>query len=513
MIACIILALCIQEDAEKLVNQLGADSYEAQGKAAKALESMGPNAVPALEKAAQSSNAQVAVWARKILERIREEERRRAEEAARQDQELAAAERKKIQNLVFRLADKDFESQGNAAEKLKQIGAAAIPLLKAEVRSNPSGQAAVWAVRILHDLEAVPLAGEVQKDGAFATRFALRKGSASEKALAAALGWLARHPSELGFWNSRSACGACPDAGSDDFNIGVSALALLAFLGSGHTHLSTEYGATLARGIRWLVYLQANDGSIAFDRQRWMYGHAIATAALCEAYGMTGSPALREPAQKAVDFLLWARNPKKGWRYTDRSPDNDVSVTAWCILAVKSALVAGLKVDVAFWTSTRTWLDEVTDSSTGRTGYTSSQNGKVYVPGVNEAFEDHPTLSAASIILRLAMGAKKSEISSATFGLVCGDVPEWKPFKVDLCYWYYGGAAMYHMEGAAGKHSKKWLDAMHSALVAAQKKDGCLAGSWPPEEDRWSREGGRVAATALAALALETTYRYPRFSK
>ena len=46
-----------------------------------------------------------------------------------------------------------------------------------------------------------------------------------------------------------------------------------------------------------------------------MYGHGMASIALCEAYGMTQDPKLRGPAQKALDYIVKAQHaPTGGWR-------------------------------------------------------------------------------------------------------------------------------------------------------------------------------------------------------
>jgi len=58
---------------------------------------------------------------------------------------------------------------------------------------------------------------------------------------------------------------------------------------------------------------------------------------------MTNASTLQIPAQKAVDFLVAAQNPGKGWRYTSRSGDNDTSVTGWAAMALKSAELSGLQ--------------------------------------------------------------------------------------------------------------------------------------------------------------------------
>jgi hypothetical protein len=49
---------------------------------------------------------------------------------------------------------------------------------------------------------------------------------------------------------------------------------------------------------------------------------------------------------------------------------------------------------------------------------------------------------------------------------------------------------------------------MQAAVVSLQRQDpGSLQGSWDPDPV-WGGHGGRVYATAMAALTLEVYYRY-----
>ena len=64
--------------------------------------------------------------------------------------------------------------------------------------------------------------------------------------------------------------------------------------------------------------------SIDVTAGRWQ-----AEGALAEAYALSRAPRLREPAQKAIDFIQMAQNPYLAWRYGVRPQDNDTSVTAW----------------------------------------------------------------------------------------------------------------------------------------------------------------------------------------
>src|SRR5207247_6108441 len=130
--------------------------------------------------------------------------------------------------------------------------------------------------------------------------------------------------------------------------------------------------------------------------------HAIAAMALSEAYGMTASAPLKDPAQKAIDFLVAAQNPGKGWRYTSKCGDSDTSVTAWAVLALKSAELSELHFPKTAYDGAIAWLDSVTDPANYYpVGYLAKGTGKVFIPGQNEFFEGHPTMSAIGVLSRL----------------------------------------------------------------------------------------------------------------
>src|SRR5579862_5259804 len=219
-------------------------------------------------------------------------------------------------------------------------------------------------------------------------------GQGTEDAVRAALRWLARHQSPDGSWAAAgfpAQCTGekCSGSGGRDFDTGDTGLALLAFLGAGYSHLSRDefpdptrpgktlrFGETVRNGLKWLVQQQDAEGCVGPRRGHYMYDTAIATLALSEAYGMTTSSTLQIPAQKAVDFLVAAQNPGKGWRYTPRSGDNDTSVTGWAAMALKSADLSGLTFPKSTAEGTRAWFDEVTEGTYSRVGYTHKAGPK-----------------------------------------------------------------------------------------------------------------------------------------
>jgi hypothetical protein len=351
----------------------------------------------------------------------------------------------------------------------------------------------------------------------------------TESAVIAALRWLARHQGPEGGWGAESfqgqcLSGRCAGIGERDYDTGVTGLAILAFLGAGYSQLSQDvqidpafpdrplhFGQVVKKGLQYLLARQDPEGCIGERGMKYMYNHCVAALALSEAYGLTVSAPLKEPAQKAIDFLVASQNPGKGWRYSAKCMDNDTSVSGWAIMALKSAEMSDLAFPATAYDGAIAWLNESTEVSSGypRTGYNAKGTGKVYVPGKNEQFDHHESMSAVSVMSRIFMLKKKTnEMSAVT--LLVSDLPEWKPSKIDFYYWYYASMALYQYDGPDGGMWRKWNEPMKNALVPSQHtaKDGCRNGSWDSDRDRWGAEGGRVYAVAINALTLEVYYRY-----
>jgi len=180
-------------------------------------------------------------------------------------------------------------------------------------------------------------------------------------------------------------------------------------------------------------------------------------------------------------------------------------------MALKSAELSQLSFPPTAYAGALRWLDEATETTLPRrAGYTAAGTGKVYVPGRNEEWEDHPTMTAIGMMSRIFIQKKKTDPAFVGSALLTSDLPSWKPGSVDFCYWYYGTLALFQLDGPGGPRWTKWNEAMKAAVVPHQKltKHGCENGSWDPSEDRWGTEGGRVYATAINCLMLECYYIY-----
>ncbi|HOX05102.1 MAG TPA: terpene cyclase/mutase family protein [Planctomycetota bacterium] len=323
---------------------------------------------------------------------------------------------------------------------------------------------------------------------------------ATESAVEAALRWLARHQDKDGSWKATSWEAGWP------VDRGVTGLSVLAFLGAGYTHKNGQFADNVKRGVDFIVKQQGKDGCLAPTVERIGYEHAICALALAEAYGMTRDEALKEPAQKAVDYSINVHQvPYSGWRYKARH-ESDTSVTGWFVMQLKSAKIAGLKVDGAGFQGAGKFLDEVS-SSDGWFGYTGRQKG---LQG----------MTAVGMVCRQFMGAPADDPAlKKCAGNLQKTLPSWPGGgRTSYYYWYYGTLAMFQM---GGESWKAWNEPLKKTLVSNQCKGGPMDGSkddkdgsWDPKFDQDDQRAGRVYSTAVGALCLEVYYRYlPMYAK
>jgi hypothetical protein len=331
----------------------------------------------------------------------------------------------------------------------------------------------------------------------------LKKGATkvTERAVFAALNWLARHQTPQGKWSIdfKHQCkgGVCSGAGFVQSDAAATAMGLLPFLAAGQTHKSKGlYQQNIAKGLIWLVKQQRSSGDLAGGCAQPMYAHGLATIALCEAYGMTRDEHLGAAARRAVQYIELAQNESTGgWRYEPGDP-GDTSVFGWQIMALKSAQLAGLPVNSIVFDRGQRWLHSVAKGEhLGLYSYQPYQ-------------QITPTLTAVGMLCRQYMG-----IDPKDAGLLEGkrslmeNLPD-NNLARNTYYWYYATLVMHNFQDADWD---TWNRKMRRALVETQVREGCATGSWDPDKptaDAWGRNGGRLMTTSFSALILEVYYRF-----
>jgi hypothetical protein len=306
----------------------------------------------------------------------------------------------------------------------------------------------------------------------------------TEAAVARALRWIAGQQRPDGGWS-------LPGRGAGD--CGGTSLALLPFLGAGQTHQTGIYRDHVSLGLRWLIEHQAKDGDLRHNLKgdnAGMYAHGQGAIVLCEAYALTGDNMLKEPAQKAIDFIVAAQHPGGGWRYQPGEA-GDTSVVGWQLMALHSAKVSGLNVPPTTVELAGNYLDSV-----------QSDGGSKYCYRRGTAPND--AITAEGLLCRMYTGWTKQNVAleNGLRFLMKDHMP--RRDAPNIYYWYYGTQVAHHM---GGREWERWNLNMRDILVDTQIREGPNAGAWEPQGPH-AGAGGHIYMTSLATCSLEVYYRH-----
>ncbi|MHC4472149.1 MAG: prenyltransferase/squalene oxidase repeat-containing protein [Planctomycetota bacterium] len=303
------------------------------------------------------------------------------------------------------------------------------------------------------------------------------------------LQWLEIHQDPRGFWDADGffrRCRTeprCKGDGAADMDTAVTGLALLTFLGAGETHKHGQHKQTVKAALKHLMEIQGEYGSFAnvLDR-RSLLCHSIATLAVCEAYHWTKSPLLKSSAQRAVDHLEMLRFERYG-----------AAATTWTVMALRSAVSSGLRVDVRRLEKAGAWFQ-------GNAYHHLAWDGSP--PSTLNA------VTAAGVLCRILVGEdpRKSAIAKAGGESLRRALSIRSTDPLDPGAWYFGTLACYQI---GGETWKTWWPALKEDVIGGQRRKGCAKGSWDPAGIHGG-DLGRVGVTALMMMSRQVYYRYAR---
>lgn len=317
-----------------------------------------------------------------------------------------------------------------------------------------------------------------------------RGGSAaSEAAVERGLEWLARHQAADGSWRfDLSGCrcdGACSHPGTVTSTTAATGIAILPFLGAGHTHMEGAYRETVTRGLYYLMSRMRPSPRGGDLAEGTMYGHGVATLALAEAFGMTSDPMLAPYVRDAIRFIETSQDLHGGgWRYLPGQA-GDTTVTAWQIAALKSAAIAGVAVPSPTIDAACRFLDRVQVRNGEGYGYLSPQ--------------DRSCTSAVGLLCRIYTAWPDGATLDRGLARLARSGP---PPEAVYQNFYLAQALLLRNHGTW----RRWNVLNRDHLVARQARVGHESGSWT-FVDADTAPGGRLGHTALAVLTLEVYYR------
>jgi hypothetical protein len=304
---------------------------------------------------------------------------------------------------------------------------------------------------------------------------ALETGRAVDQAVAKGLAWLATQQNQDG-----SFAGSGP-------RIAITGLTVMAFLADGHTPDVGRYGDALRAAIDFLVAAAPADGYYGRVDGSRMYGQAISTLALAEACGVESDGnrhVIRPILSKAVRVILDAQAVTKqpvhqgGWRYEPQSPDSDLSLTGWNVLALRACRNVGVEVDK---TAIERALAYVLRCYRPKQGF-------AYIPGG----EASPSMTGVGLLtIHLIGNAQQPELLDASEAL------KEKPATDRSRFPYYD--AYYAVQAANQIGGEIWTSVWTRTrdwIIARQQQDG----SWPASAT--AEEPGVVYSTSMAILTL-----------
>ena len=289
------------------------------------------------------------------------------------------------------------------------------------------------------------------------------KGSqATEKSVMLALRWLKKNQNADGSWPN------CKPA--------MTGLALLCFLAHDERPgVSEEFSETVQKAIEFLLGAYNRDGSRFTGSDGNEYAFPIAVYALCEAYGMTQIPNIKDTTEHALKRLINGQHPTGGWDYkmgtNPEWPDrDDTSYMGWCAQALKAAKMAKMFATDSEWAAK---LDKACQQSNvgflknghagGGFGYTGPQQGGLTGVGTlcmqfhNQG--NHPQVKASITLMndwKPGWFSNTPELNASGMQRIGG---------CTQYYYYYATQAKFH---ESGKTFDDWNKVMTAAYTKAQ---------------------------------------------
>ncbi|TET37428.1 MAG: prenyltransferase [Planctomycetota bacterium] len=285
----------------------------------------------------------------------------------------------------------------------------------------------------------------------------------------------------------------------NDKNVGVTALAAIAFMAHGDVPGRGRYGENVRKAVLFLMKCRKKATGFIKCADSRMYEHSFATLALAEAYGMTHESTfpekfkLGETLRAAVKQIVSAQNHEGAWRYLPQATDSDISVTVTTLMALRAARNSGIFVPKSAIDRALDYVRESARAVDGGFWYQIKELKKGQMSRVTYA------LTAAGVASLMYAGEYNvREVKKGVKYLETrGRQPRKVGMRTNFEYFYgqYYAAQVFFQVG--GEKWKRWYRKVAGDIANGQFPDG-----------RWHDRVGPNYATAMACIIMELPYRY-----
>lgn len=336
---------------------------------------------------------------------------------------------------------------------------------------------------------------------------------AQQKATDAGLAFLASTQRENGSW--RGDVGFKVNSNynvtrHDAYHVGVTALAVMAFLANGELPGKGKYGRVVDKAVDFLLSCVHENGYVENSGTR-MYSHAFATLALGEVYGMTPRKDVRTALQRSIDLISQCQNEEGGWRYKPFAQESDMSITVCQVMALRAARNSGIYVPRNVIDDAVKYVRDSAGSDQRRSYRRSYHFGRSPWNGGVFRYQKRPdarasfSLTAAGVTTLFGAGVYDDPLIERGLTYLMDNYDQfaqhWGGGGSEHYFFYYGN--YYAVQALYMAGGRRWRTYFHDMREYLLRWQDPVRGSWE------CRTGpGRNFATAVAVLILSIEYKY-----
>jgi hypothetical protein len=385
-----------------------------------------------------------------------------------------------------------------------------------------AGGAAAWMISVDRSAVAANTQDKTAQTGGKTTASREEREAGAEKAIEIdekvvkavdkGLRWLADRQLPSGTWDATVGFKLNEGYQYDDEvkgkgDVGVTALAGMAFLANGQMPGRGRYGAVVDRALDYVLSCQQGNGYFTSNGSR-MYSHAFSTLFLAETLGMVRRDDVRVKLEDAVRLIVDSQNTQGGWRYVPFATESDMSITVCQVMALRAARNVGISVPRGTIDRAIKYVkDSANHDANPYFGSGDNSPGSFRYQAHTYSRATFPLTAAGIVALNgagvysdrdIEEGLDYLERTLDDFSREYGEA--YSRSNTGHYFFYYGHYyAVQAMYTAAGSRWDRYYKYIKGMLLRMQRPDG----SWPNQIGP-----GETFSTATATLILEIPFRF-----